>query len=98
MITVGPNQVDIPTLFAIVILATWRTSSWIGLDGLVAGYRQRHNDRRSTPENATGIVEVGQQGRLDGLPPRSRMPDAATLTQAGRIGACALWFAVRWPS
>jgi thiosulfate dehydrogenase [quinone] large subunit len=29
-------------LFAIVILATWRTSSWIGLDGLVAGYRERH--------------------------------------------------------
>jgi len=29
-------------LFAIVILATWRTSSWIGLDGVLAGYRQRH--------------------------------------------------------
>ena len=29
-------------LFAIVILATWRTSSWIGIDGLIAAYRQRH--------------------------------------------------------
>lgn len=29
-------------LFAIVILLMWRTSSWIGLDGLIAGYRQRH--------------------------------------------------------
>jgi thiosulfate dehydrogenase [quinone] large subunit len=29
-------------LFAIVILATWRTSSWIGVDGLISGYRQRH--------------------------------------------------------
>jgi len=29
-------------LFAIVILVMWRTSSWIGVDGLVAGYRQRH--------------------------------------------------------
>lgn len=29
-------------LFAIVILATWRTSSWIGVDGVISGYRQRH--------------------------------------------------------
>jgi thiosulfate dehydrogenase [quinone] large subunit len=29
-------------LFAIVILATWRTSSWIGIDGLLSGRRQRH--------------------------------------------------------
>ena len=28
-------------LFAIVILATWRTSRWIGVDGLISGYRQR---------------------------------------------------------
>ncbi|MGB7103057.1 MAG: hypothetical protein WBD82_00490 [Acidimicrobiales bacterium] len=31
-------------LFAIVILATWRTSSWIGVDGLISGYRQRHGN------------------------------------------------------
>jgi thiosulfate dehydrogenase [quinone] large subunit len=30
-------------LFAIVILATWRTSSWIGFDGWLASYRQRHH-------------------------------------------------------
>lgn len=30
-------------LFALVILATWRTSSWIGVDGLISGYRQRRN-------------------------------------------------------
>lgn len=29
-------------LFALVILATWRTSSWIGVDGVISGYRQRH--------------------------------------------------------
>jgi hypothetical protein len=29
-------------LFAIVILVMWRTSSWIAIDGLIAGYRQRH--------------------------------------------------------
>ncbi len=28
-------------LFAIVLLAMWRTSSWIGVDGLISGYRQR---------------------------------------------------------
>jgi thiosulfate dehydrogenase [quinone] large subunit len=33
-------------LFAIVILTMWRTSSWIGVDGLVAGYRQRHHHER----------------------------------------------------
>jgi thiosulfate dehydrogenase (quinone) large subunit len=28
-------------LCAIIVLATWRTSSWIGVDGLIAGWRQR---------------------------------------------------------
>ena len=31
-------------LFAIVILVMWRTASWIGVDGLIAGYRQRHEE------------------------------------------------------
>jgi thiosulfate dehydrogenase [quinone] large subunit len=29
-------------LFAIVILTMWRTSSWIGFDGVLANYRHRH--------------------------------------------------------
>jgi thiosulfate dehydrogenase (quinone) large subunit len=29
-------------LFAVVILVFWRTSSWIGADGLLASYRQHH--------------------------------------------------------
>jgi thiosulfate dehydrogenase [quinone] large subunit len=33
-------------LFAIVILTMWRTSSWIGFDGLLASYRQRHHAGR----------------------------------------------------
>jgi thiosulfate dehydrogenase [quinone] large subunit len=33
-------------LFAIVILATWKTSSLFGVDGLIAGYRQRHGSTR----------------------------------------------------
>ncbi|MCU1492771.1 MAG: hypothetical protein JWO62_535 [Acidimicrobiaceae bacterium] len=34
-------------LFAIVIVATWRTSTWLGVDGVVAGYRQRHSGNHS---------------------------------------------------
>jgi thiosulfate dehydrogenase [quinone] large subunit len=33
--------------FAIVILATWRTSRWIGVDGLISGYRQRRLENSS---------------------------------------------------
>lgn len=29
-------------LFAIVLLTMWRTAGWIGADGLISGYRQRH--------------------------------------------------------
>jgi thiosulfate dehydrogenase [quinone] large subunit len=30
-------------LFAIVILTMWKTSSWLGADGALAGYRHRHH-------------------------------------------------------
>ena len=33
-------------LFAIVILTMWKTASWIGVDGLIAGYRQRRRGER----------------------------------------------------
>jgi len=42
----------------------WRTSSWIGVDGLIAAYRQRHPDllagrlrfpRRHTPARPAAI-------------------------------------------
>lgn len=33
-------------LCAIVILTFWRTSSWLGIDGLVASYRQHHKNER----------------------------------------------------
>jgi thiosulfate dehydrogenase [quinone] large subunit len=55
-------------LFAIVILAMWRTSSWIGVDGLISGRRQRrqiasssdHSDDDDQSPNVTDrtIVEV----------------------------------------
>jgi thiosulfate dehydrogenase (quinone) large subunit len=35
-------------LCAIIVLATWRTSSWIGVDGLIAGYRERRRGVKST--------------------------------------------------
>jgi thiosulfate dehydrogenase (quinone) large subunit len=35
-------------LLALVLLATWRTSSWIGVGGLAAGYRQRRRAQRGT--------------------------------------------------
>ena len=44
-------------LFAIVILAMWRTSSWIGLDGVIAGYRQRrHGGRTRHGSTETGVT------------------------------------------
>jgi thiosulfate dehydrogenase [quinone] large subunit len=47
-------------LFAIVILATWRTSSWIGVDGLVRGFRQRHQAQEaSTPPVSVSLASFG---------------------------------------
>jgi thiosulfate dehydrogenase [quinone] large subunit len=40
-------------LFAIVILTMWRTSSWIGIDGLIASYRQHRQHRQHA---ATGVT------------------------------------------
>jgi thiosulfate dehydrogenase [quinone] large subunit len=46
-------------LFAIVILVMWRTSSWLGVDGLIAGYRQRH------PNQLTAHLHLpGTRGRV----------------------------------
>ncbi len=54
-------------LFAIVILTMWRTSSWLGVDGLVASYRQhRRGDRASvrTPseKDTAGTVNPAHAG------------------------------------
>jgi hypothetical protein len=39
----------------------WRTSSWIGIDGLIASYRQRHHGdhehiRTTSQRGATGTA------------------------------------------
>jgi thiosulfate dehydrogenase [quinone] large subunit len=47
-------------LFAIVILATWKTSSWIGADGLIAAYRQRRHARHE-PVVGSGVTGTLEQ-------------------------------------
>jgi thiosulfate dehydrogenase [quinone] large subunit len=43
-------------LCAIIVLATWRTSSWIGVDGLIAG--RRHRARGDTPVVVAPVQEA----------------------------------------
>jgi thiosulfate dehydrogenase [quinone] large subunit len=45
-------------LFAIVILATWRTSSWLGVDGFIGGYVQRRRARRLMASTAPVLSAV----------------------------------------
>jgi thiosulfate dehydrogenase (quinone) large subunit len=46
--------------FAVVILATWKTSSWIGVDGLIRGFRQRHQAQEaSTPTVSVSLASFG---------------------------------------
>jgi thiosulfate dehydrogenase [quinone] large subunit len=45
-------------LFAIVILAMWRTSSWIGVDGFISGFRQRHAQLKLAPQDDLAVIVV----------------------------------------
>jgi thiosulfate dehydrogenase (quinone) large subunit len=47
--------------FAIVILATWRTSSWIGVDGVISGYRQRHQRAGSTTASSVAATRISDK-------------------------------------
>jgi thiosulfate dehydrogenase [quinone] large subunit len=50
-------------LFAVVIIATWKASSWIGVDGMIASYRQRHVHAvqlSGLESDATGTLEPAQ--------------------------------------
>jgi thiosulfate dehydrogenase [quinone] large subunit len=60
-------------LFAVVILAMWRTSSWIGVDGLISGYRQRHVEPKLVRRDEIDAVVVP---RVDTVV----VPDADTVT------------------
>jgi hypothetical protein len=44
-----------------VILTMWRTSGWLGLDGLIAGYRQHHKGTRLHLH----LAERGTAGTVD---------------------------------
>ena len=61
-------------LFAIVILTMWRTSSWIGLDGLLASYRQRHT---GTPHHIYVPGDRTSGGTVDTtqIPPEEQTAD-----------------------
>jgi hypothetical protein len=44
-------------LCAIVVLTMWRTSSWIGIDGLIASYRQHRRGRHyAAPATQAGVT------------------------------------------
>jgi len=50
-------------LFAVIILATWRTSGMIGVDGIVTGYLQRRREASGATgrrHGLTGIVRHAQ--------------------------------------
>jgi thiosulfate dehydrogenase (quinone) large subunit len=49
-------------LCAIVILVFWRTSSWLGIDGLVASYRQHHKGQHTHIRLTWGRGSAGTAG------------------------------------
>jgi hypothetical protein len=56
-------------LFAIVILATWRTSGWIGVDGFISGRRQRHIALKHLNETADdGVAVRGVEDNVVAVP------------------------------
>ncbi len=68
--------------FAIVILATWRTSSWIGVDGVIRGFRQRGFSR-----DARTVVVTPEDNRV--VPPstaKSGEPVDATKDEPLPVG------------
>jgi thiosulfate dehydrogenase [quinone] large subunit len=41
---------------AIIVLATWRTSTWIGVDGVISGFKQRRH--HTVPVEVTPVAKV----------------------------------------
>jgi hypothetical protein len=79
--------------FAIVILATWRTSRWIGVDGLISGYRQRHEGANSTPVRSLTVTPAPEEASsakksvvgVTLTTPVSTPKDDATTTKVGSV-------------
>jgi thiosulfate dehydrogenase [quinone] large subunit len=56
--TAGVNPVFM--LFSVVLIAAWRTSGWIGVDGLLMGYRQNHpRNHGLLPATARRLAHIG---------------------------------------
>ncbi|HEY5267074.1 MAG TPA: DoxX family protein [Acidimicrobiales bacterium] len=75
-------------LFAIVILATWRTSSWIGVDGLISGYRQRHSSTVGAKEFASlAIAQPDVTRGANDVKSPVKVPSASpsTVIRAGAV-------------
>ena len=56
-------------LFAIVILATWRTSGWIGIDGLSSGRHQRHVAMKHIDTTTEEVIVVPEVEESDAVVP-----------------------------
>jgi thiosulfate dehydrogenase [quinone] large subunit len=69
-------------LFAIVILATWRTSSWIGLDGVISGYRQRRGAKSTATKAPIGGTSVETEPR----PLNELSTDVVSVTRGQTVG------------
>ena len=77
-------------LVAIVILTMWKTASWIGVDGLIAGYRRRqHGQPRyvSLPGRATRPGPLLRSRRPPRRSASSVTSDRCGPLLAGRTGA-----------
>jgi thiosulfate dehydrogenase (quinone) large subunit len=57
--TAGVNPVFM--IFSIVLIVAWRTSGWIGVDGLIMGYRQHHSHTLAARPTTTrrGLLGIG---------------------------------------
>jgi thiosulfate dehydrogenase [quinone] large subunit len=51
-------------LFAIVILTMWRTASWLGVDGLVASYRQHRTGQHTAIHLPRSRATAGTAGTV----------------------------------
>jgi thiosulfate dehydrogenase [quinone] large subunit len=71
--------------FAIVILATWRTSSWIGVDGLIRGYRQRREAQMDSVQ--PGVVALTVEDALGTAKDVSSVPVTTSAVTSGVDGS-----------
>lgn len=64
-------------LFDVVLLATWRTCGWIGADGLISGYRQRHAAHALQPLAKRDSVTTIPAASRNGSPHKPKVASVA---------------------